>query len=135
MKRIALCLVLLWSACAWGDVMEFRHFSLDVPEGWTASEEGAVVSVVAGDKSASLTITTDSPNGSTIGELAAKFSLELGGTAPERDEDGNYTFEFHGGNSQAMIMGDEDFYMLIIASGMGINSDVLIEILSSLEMK
>ncbi len=135
MKRLALCLLLLWSASAWGDVMEFRHFSLDVPEGWTASEDGPVVSVVAGDKSASLTITMDSPNGSTIGELAAGFSLELGGTVPEKDSDGNYTFELHGGNSQAMIMGDEDFYMLIIASGMGINSDALIEILASLEMK
>ncbi len=135
MKRLALCLLLVWSASACGDVAEFRHFSLDVPEGWTASEEGAVVSVVAGDKSASLTITTDSPNGSTIGELAAKFSLELGGTAPEKDSDGNYTFELHGGNSQAMIMGDEDFYMLIIASGMGMNGENLIKILESLEMK
>lgn len=135
MKRIALFLLLVWSGSAWGDVVEFRHFSLDVPEGWTASEEGAVVSVVAGDKSASLTITTDSPNGSTIEELATRFALELGGTAPEGDEDGNYTFEFHGGNSQAMITGDEDFYMLIIASGMGLNGENLIKILESLEMK
>lgn len=136
MRRVVLVLiVVLTTSGAIADIREFRNFSLDVPEGWTAQEEGAVVRVVAEDGSASLTITADDPKGRAIGDLAAEFSLELGGTMPEKDEDGSYTFELNGGRSQAVITGDEEFYMLIVGTGIEATGEVLGEILDSLEMK
>ena len=136
MRRITLCVIfLLISSCAFADVEEFRYFSLNVPEGWTANESGHVVSVTADDKSGSLVITSGNPNGETITNLALKFSREMKGTEPLSDDEGGYSFEFNNGISQAVIAGDEDFYMLIIGTGFVNNAEALGEILDSLEMK
>ena len=137
MKNLLLMTVIIaciaTSACA--EIREFKYFSLDVPEGWNVIEEGAVITVSAGDKSGSLSITADDPHGKTIEELAQIFSGELSGTPPERDEDGAYTFEFNNGISHAVIDGDEELYMLIIGTGIERNGEEIEEILSSLEMK
>ena len=136
MKRVMLMmLVLCMSSCASAEMIETKYFSLDVPDGWTVNEEGNVITVTAGDKSGSLSITADSPNGKTIAQLAEEYSASLNGTAPEEDEDGGYAFEFNNGVSQAVIDGDEDLYMLIIGTGIERNGEVLAEILESLEMK
>lgn len=135
-RRVIVCVIFLLTAeCACADVEDFRYFSLNVPEGWTASESGDVVSVNADDRSGSLTITAGSPRGESIHGLALKFSRELHGTEPVSDDDGGYSFEFNNGISQATIAGDEDFYMLIIGTGFVNNAETLGEILSSLEMK
>ena len=136
MKRLILCVILLMiSSAAYADVEEFRYFSLNVPENWTATESGDVVSVSANDKTGSLTITSGKPDGESMSAVALRFSQELNGTKPESDDEGNYTFEFNNGVSQAMIIGDEDFYMLIIATGFVSNAETLGEILESLEIK
>ena len=136
MKRVLACVLLLVLAgSARADVEEFRYFSLDVPDGWTATEEGAVVTVMKDDKSGSLSITADDPQGQTIAELAARFSKELNGTEPERDDEGSYTFSFNNGISQAAIDGTEDLYLLIIGTGIEQNGEAMLEILDSLEMK
>lgn len=143
MKRVLIIflLVLISSAAclpsggAFGEIREFKNFSLDVPENWSFQEQGPTVLIIADDKSGSLSITYDNPQGNSIGDLAAALSLELGGTMPEKDNDGIYSFEFGGGKSQALITGDEDFYMLIIGMGFDKNADTLGEILESLEMK
>ena len=136
MRRITLCVIfLLISSCSFADVEEFRYFSLNVPEGWSANESGDVVSVTADDKSGSLVITSGNPNGETITNLALKFSREMKGTEPLSDDEGGYSFEFNNGISQAVIAGDEDFYMLIIGTGFVNNAEALGEILDSLEMK
>ena len=136
MKRLVVCvMLLLFAAGANAELQEFRYFSLDVPDGWDVIEDGATVTVIASDKSASLSITADDPKGKTIEELAKSFAIELRGTEPEKDEDGAYSFEFNNGVSQAVIDGDEDLYLLIIGTGIERNGELLGEILESLEMK
>lgn len=136
MKRIVMCVIfLLMSSCSFADVEEFRYFSLNVPEGWTAEESGDVVSVTADDKSGSLTITAGNPNGEAVKSLALKFSREMNGTEPLSDDEGGYSFEFNNGISQATIAGDDDFYMLIVGTGFVNNAEALGEILDSLEMR
>ncbi|MBQ7193482.1 MAG: hypothetical protein IJR98_03830 [Synergistaceae bacterium] len=136
MKRLILCVILLMiSSVAYADVEEFRYFSLNVPENWTAKESGDVVSVSANNKTGSLTITSGKPDGESMSAIALRFSRELNGTEPESDGEGNYNFEFNNGVGQAMIIGDEDFYMFIIATGFVSNAETLGEILESLEMK
>lgn len=136
MKRVLICVMLLMiSAYAYADVQEFRYFSIDVPEGWTAEEKENSVTIIADDKSASLTIIAGDPGGNTITELALLSSKELGGTSPTSDDEGNYSFEFGGGNGQATIAGDDEFYMLIVGTGFDENGEILSGILDSLEMK
>ena len=136
MKRVMLCIIFVLTAVrAYADIEEFRYFSLNIPEGWSAVESGDVVSVTADDRTGSLTITSGNPEGVSIGMLASKFSLEMKGTDPVSDDEGNYSFELNNGISQAIVAGDEDFYMMIVASGFVSNAETLGEILASLEMK
>lgn len=135
MKRLILCAILLiFTGTAYAEVEEFRYFSLNVPEGWTAVESGDVVTVIADDKSGSLSITSGTPKGTSISDLAVSFSERLKGSKPLSDDEGNYSFEFNNGVSQATVIGDEDFYMFIIATGFISNAETLGEILGSLEL-
>ncbi len=136
MKRLICSILLLSASCSFAEIREFENFSLDVPENWAVieNENGSIVSINAMDGSASLMISTGNPGESSIGDLAVSFALELGGTMPEKDEDGSYTFEFNGGRSQATVAGSENLYMLIIGTGAG-ESEMLGEILDTLEMK
>lgn len=136
MRRIIFIVaMMLIASCAYADVQEFRYFSLDVPEDWTATENGKIVTVKADDDSGSLVIMSGATEGQSIGDMAALFALEFNGTMPLKDEDGNYTFEFNNGRSQAIVTGDEEFYMVIVGNGIENNGDVLGAILESLEMK
>ena len=136
MRRVFLCVILVMiSAYAYADVQEFRYFSVDVPEGWTAEEKENVITIIANDKSASLTIIAGDPGGNSIAELALLSSKELGGTNPTSDDEGKYSFEFSGGKGQATIAGDEEFYILMIGTGFEENGETLSGILDSLEMK
>ena len=134
-RMIIITAMLLISSSAYADIHEFKYFSLDVPEGWTSEENGAVVSVKADDDSGSLVIMTDIPEGKSLAEIATNYALEFNGTMPEKDEEGNYTFEFNNGRSQAIVTGDEEFYMIIVGNGIENNGEVLEAILESLEMK
>ena len=136
MRRVFLCVMLVMiSAYAYADVQEFRYFSADVPEGWTAEENENVITIIANDKSASLTIIAGDPGGNSIAELALLSSKELDGTNPTSDDEWNYSFEFSGGNGQATIAGDDEFYILMIGTGFEENGETLSGILDSLEMK
>ena len=136
MKRVLLCSIfLLISSCSYADIHDFRYFSLDVPEGWSSEENGAIVTVKADDDSGSLVIMTDIPEGKSLADIATNYALEFGGSIPEKDDEGNYTFEFNNGRSQAIVTGDEEFYMIIVGNGIENNGEVLGAILESLEMK
>ena len=136
MKRVLLCVMfLLIASSSNADIQEFRYFSIDVPEGWEAVESGDVVEVTANDKSGSLLIVAGDPKGNSAEELAVLSALELNGTVPVSDDEGNYTFECNNGVSQAILTYEEDFYMLIIGTGFVSNGETLGAILDSLEMK
>ena len=137
MRRFALCvlMVMMIPACSCADIEEFRNFSLNIPDGWTANEAGDVVSVNADDKSGSLTIISGNPKGESIADIAVRFSREVKGTEPVSDDEGDYTFEYNNGISHVSVTGDEDFYMMITASGFVSNAETLSEILDSLEMR
>ena len=134
MRRAVFLALIFFATCAYADLQDFENFSLDVPDGWTAVENGAVVSVSEEEGTASLTITTDRPGDMSIEELAEAFSRSWGGTIPEKDSDDNYSFSFDDGRSQAVITGDEDFYMLIVGTDID-DAGQVGEILDSLEMK
>ena len=52
MNRIAsivfgLCLMLSMTTVSFANTQSFKHFSVDVPQGWEAAEDGEVVSILA----------------------------------------------------------------------------------------
>ena len=99
MKRlsIALLFVTLFATMALAEVQSFGKFSVDIADGWTATQNGPTAVIVKDDKTASLSITLDSTRGYSLDDLAAAFAEEFKKTftsvgTPEKDADGDYSF-------------------------------------------
>ena len=137
MKRVIIFVVMLFmiASSAYAEIQEFKYFSVDVPDDWTAEEENNEVKITADDKTGELMIIASEPEEKTIADVASEYSAKFGGSELISDDEGTYTFEFSDGEGQATITGDENFYMVIMASGFEKNGDTLGEILNSLEMK
>ena len=137
MKRVIIFVVMLFmiASSAYAEIQEFKYFSVDVPDDWTAEEDNNEVKITADDKTGELRIIASEPEEKNIADVASEYSAKFGGSELISDDEGTYTFEFSDGEGQATITGDENFYMVIMASGFEKNGDTLGEILNSLEMK
>ena len=137
MKRVIIFVVMLCmiASSAYAEIQEFKYFSVDVPDDWTAEEDNNEVKITADDKTGELRIIASEPEEKNIADVASEYSAKFGGSELISDDEGTYTFEFSDGEGQATITGDENFYMVIMASGFEKNGDTLGEILNSLEMK
>ncbi|MBQ7593432.1 MAG: hypothetical protein IJU48_03640 [Synergistaceae bacterium] len=135
-RVIFFCIIFLaLASSSFAEIQEFKYFSVDVPEYWTAQEKDNEVRITANDKTGELVIIASEPEEKTIAEIASEFSAKFGSSELVSDDEGTFTFEFSDGEGQATITGDENFYMVIMASGFEKNGDTLGEILNSLEMK
>ena len=147
MKRFIICALIIafMSSSACAEICEFKYFSLNIPEGWSASEKilengASMVAVLPDDDNipGAIAITSGSPGDLTIKEIAENYSKNFNGTKPESGDDGIYIFEFNNGKSFAMIDGNENFYMFtaITATDEASESNkILLEILDSMELK
>ena len=140
MKRFALAalVVALTAVCAFGAVQDFGKFTLDIPAGWTATQDGSTVGIVKDDNTASMSITIDSTEGAALKDIAEELSKELSGTKPEADSDGNYSFDFmnqNDVNSHCIITAEEGEYALLVLTGSENAPDDMTAILGSFKMK
>lgn len=140
MKRIlALVAVLVFVAtAAFGAVQDFSKFSLDVPAGWSASEQDDTVTLIADDKTASMTISVASTEGNSLEVVANSLSETLKGTKPEVDADGDYSFTFDNGNgvtSHALITGADGMFCAFVMTGIENKASDIQAILGSLKVK
>ena len=140
MKRFALAalVVALTAVCAFGAVQDFGKFTLDIPTGWTATQDGSTVGIVKDDNTASMSITIDSTEGAALKDIAEELSKELSGTKPEADSDGNYSFDFmnqNDVNSHCIITAEEGEYALLVLTGSENAPDDMTAILGSFKMK
>ena len=129
MKRVfglALVFAAMFAAAAFG--AQFGRISIDVADGWNASQDGPTVAIIKGDNSASLSITLMDTEGASLDALAAEWSKQLGGSEPqlvtEGTLQGDYVFQFTNANgvkSLAVISGSDKEYIVIV--GTGIESD------------
>ena len=69
MKRllVALTLVAVFAAASFAAVKDFGAFTIDVADGWSASQDGPTAIIVKSDNTASLTITVASTEGNALG--------------------------------------------------------------------
>lgn len=111
--------LVLSNVSAWCGSMTFARFTVDVPSGWTVKEDENVVSFLAPDDVAAITVTTDETGGMTALELARLMSRELNGSEPQEDA-GDYTFTFtnqNGVTSEAVLSIEGKEYVLITVTG------------------
>ena len=125
MKRIfglAVVFAALFAAAAFG--AQFGRLSVEVPAGWTATQEDSTVGIVKNDNSASMSITLASKDGASLEELAAAYAQQLNGSAPQKMTEGkfagDYVFEFTNANGikcEGLVSGDDTDYILIVVAG------------------
>ena len=121
--------VLAFSAAAFAAVQDFKDFTVDVPDDWTATQDGATVAVVANDKSAALSITMEDREGKEPKDLAAGFAQALKGSEPVLEDD-VYTFTFKneaGVESRAILSADDERYFLLVITGQNPELEALID--------
>ena len=108
--------VLVFSAAAFAAVQDFKDFTVDVPDDWTATQNGTTVGIVANDNSAAVSVTVDKRDGMEAKDLAAAFAEKLKGSEPVLEDD-VYHFDFKneaGVESRAILNTEGDNYLLLV---------------------
>ena len=118
-KYLALAAVIaIVGACgAFAEVKDFGIFKADIPAGWTAEQDGNTVGIIKDDKTASMSVTVEENDGTSLADLAEAFRRELNGENLTTDEDGNAVFEFtssSGAKSRVVLNADEKHFALIV---------------------
>ena len=116
-----LAVLTVFGASSEARVMEFDHFSIDVPAGWQVEEdkENYTVGFTAPDNSAALTVAVIENEGMSLEEYAHGIQNELNGNNLQELE-GGYMFEFttaNGVDSIGIVSGDDDMVMLLTIIG------------------
>ena len=121
--------VLVFSAAAFAAVQDFKDFTVDVPDDWTATQNGTTVGIVANDNSAAVSITVDKRDGMEARDLAAAFAEKLKGSEPVLEDD-VYHFDFKneaGVESRAILNTEGDNYLLLVITGQNPKLEALID--------
>ena len=121
--------VLVFSAAAFAAVQDFKDFTVDVPDDWTATQNGTTVGIVANDNSAAVSITMDKRDGMEAKDLAAAFAEKLKGSEPVLEDD-VYHFDFKneaGVESRAILSTEDDKYLLLVITGQNPKLEALID--------
>ena len=140
MKRLAFAVVVvvLSAVMAFGAVQDFGKFTVNVPAGWTATQDEETVGIVKDDNSASVSISYDSLDGSTLEEVADAFLEALNGKNPAKAAEGVYTFTMTNANgveSMCYVTGDDKNYGLVVVTGGENAPDEVSAIMDSLQDK
>ena len=121
--------VLVFSAAAFAAVQDFKDFTVDVPDDWTATQNGTTVGIVANDNSAAVSITMDKRDGMEAKDLAAAFAEKLKGSEPVLEDD-VYHFDFKndaGVESRAILNTEGDKYLMLVITGQNPKLEALID--------
>lgn len=110
-------LVLACSVSASAAMRDFKKFRLNVPVGWTATENNDVLFLMSPGNTASVSIATDSAAGMNARELAEVMAETLKGSQPIAEK-GGYSFLFDSGagveTKAFLFIRNEQFVMITI---------------------
>ena len=140
MKRLLAlsALAVFAAATAFAGVQDFGIFKADIPAGWTAEQDGSTVGIVKDDSTASMSVTVEDNDGTSIDDLAAMFVKELKGDNLTKDSEGNAVFEFtnvNGVRSRAVLNCDTKHFGLIVITGMENAQAEILAIIDSLKFR
>lgn len=105
------------AACAAPQV--FSKYTLDIPVGWTAHEDGNVVAIFGPHNVAAISIVMDTADGMTARSIADAMSGQLQGTTPRPIPNG-YVFTFQndqGVDSISRISVAGDAFVMVTVTG------------------
>jgi hypothetical protein len=114
---ISILLVTALAAMAQAATVDYSRWTIDIPEGWKAEEEGKMISLLAPGNTAAVSIVWDDSEGFTAKDLSAAMSQKLKGTTPKPD-DGGYSFTFTNKadveSMSILYVVEQEYYMLTI---------------------
>lgn len=140
MKRAALAVmaVVLFVSAAFAQ--NFGAFSVEIPDGWNASQNGPTAIISKPDNSGNVSITVAETQGFSLKDLAeafrAEFSKSFASVGEAEESDGDYEWEMttqNGVESHALISGAEGQYMLIVVTG-AVNEDEVAAIMGAISL-
>ena len=120
------------TACA--ELQTFGNISLNVADGWAASQIGNTLVLMKGDLSSSLTVSQGETGDREISDLAHEFALKLNGTMPKKNDTGGYEFSFGNGASHAIFSGDNGAFILIVMTNIKNAPDDFTSMLHSMKL-
>ena len=121
---IAAALTSIFACPAFAEVQDFGIFKANILEGWNAEQDGNTVAIIKDDKTASMSVTVEENDGTSLADLAEAFVRELNGENLSTDEHGNAVFYFtssSGAKSRVVLNADEKHFALIVIT-LGDNS-------------
>lgn len=124
---VALALVLGMAFSASAAVKDFGAYTVDVPAGWTSSQDGSTTVLLADDKTAAISITLEDAGGMSAADLAKAFADQLKGTAPAKMSDTAYSFTFKQNDveSKALLQTEGGKYLLVVVTGQNPQVDAI----------
>ena len=116
-------------------VMEFEHFSIDVPDGWgiERDDQNSTITFVAPDESAGLSVAVFNSNGQPLEKISEMLMTRLNGENLQKSSDA-YTFQFknEGFDCYGIVGGDENQVLFISIIG---EHDDIMKMINSMEGK
>ena len=121
-RRIFLCalIVIVLASQVSAKTQRFGHFRVDVPSGWTGELQGQTLLVKSDSVNASLAVAFAEMGGASLTDIVERLYIQMKGDNLQQDEDGDYSFTFKnlaGGESIALIMGDDGYYLVLSLTG------------------
>lgn len=119
MTLLAAVTILAAAGGAWAAPRAFSKYTLDIPEGWTAHEDGNVVAIYGPYNVAAISIVMDTADGMTALSIAEAMSGQLRGSRPRPTPDG-YVFTFknqNGVDSLSRISVAGDAFVMVTVTG------------------
>ena len=101
-------------------LQSFGNFRVNVPSGWTGQLQGQTLVIKSDSVNASVAVAFAEMGEASFTDIVERLYIQMKGRGLEQDQDGDYTFMFTnlaGGESFAMITGDDKYYLVLSITG------------------
>ena len=95
-------------------------FKVRVHSGWIREDSGSTMVIKSLNTNASVAVAFNSMGGAALTDIAERLYIQMKGTDLAQDSDGDYNFNFvnnSGAQGFVMVTGEENYYLVISASG------------------
>ena len=139
-RKIFLCtlIILALAGQVHAGTQRFGNYVVNVPSGWTGELQGQTLIVKSDNVNASVAVAFAQMGEASFTDIVERLYVQMNGEDLQQDEDGDYMFTFKnlaGGESLALITGEDDYYLVLSITGYDIDGveDDLNTIMDSLD--
>lgn len=126
MKKVllALAMVLTFAVSASAAVQEVGPVTIDVPEGWTAQQQGPAVMLIAPGQDAVLTVVSGPAQGTSAKEIAENGAKAVNGKDLKAEGDA-WSFSFSQSGAEGMMLVSVQKDQAVVCTMIGDNPELM----------